>query len=197
MQKMNNTGGKTALELIDDYISGLDVTKKEWADLMVNFMREVFPEVEESFEYKMPTYKGDVYFIAFAAQKNYFSFYTDDTQVFTLIKELVPSASMGKGCARIKYGNEFAIEALMDVCKEIIDYHKSKQPPGNSDIKALKKWVKFASNIQQMLIDNVYCSKCGMTTIVDYGIHNDRFGLVLKGSCKKCGGSVARFVEDA
>ncbi len=34
-------------------------------------MREVFPEVEEKFDYEMPTYKGDGYFIAFAAQKNY------------------------------------------------------------------------------------------------------------------------------
>ena len=79
---------------------------------------------------------------------------------------------------------------------EIIDYHKSKQSPAICDIEALKKWVKVPFNIQQLLIDNVYCSKCRTATIVDYGIHNDRFGLVLKGSCKKCGGSVARFVED-
>jgi ribosomal protein S27AE len=47
-----------------------------------------------------------------------------------------------------------------------------------------------------MLVNNVYCSKCGMTTIVDYGIQDDRLGLVLKGLCQKCGGSVARLVED-
>lgn len=181
---------------IEEYISGFDAIKKEWIVRLVEFMREVFPEIEETFDYKMPTYKGDGYFIAFAAQKNYFSFYTDDTRALPLIKELIPSASMGKGCARIKYSNEFAVEALIDVCKEIIDYHKSKQAPAISDIKALKKWAKVPSNIQQLLIDNVYCSKCGISTIVDYGIHNDRFGLVLKGSCKKCGGSVARFVED-
>jgi len=184
------------MQLVDDYISGLDATKKEWVVLLVNFMREVFPEIEETFDYKMPTYKSEGYFIAFAAQKNCFSFYTDDTRILPLIKELIPSASMGKGCARIKYGNEFAVEALIDVCKEIIDYQKSKQAPAISDIKSLKKWAKVPSNIQQLLINNVYCSKCGMTTIVDYGIHNDRFGLVLKGSCKKCSGSVARFVED-
>lgn len=107
MKKVN-----TLLEL-DDYISGLDAAKKEWVTLMVNFMREVFSEFEETFDHKRPTYKGESYFIAFAAQKNYFSFYTDDTSLFTLIKELVPSASMGKGCVRIKYSNEFAIEALI------------------------------------------------------------------------------------
>ena len=38
--------------------------------------------------------------------------------------------------------------------------------------------------------------KMYLTTIVDYSIQNDRFGLVLQGHCNKCGGSVARFVEN-
>ncbi len=184
------------MKLVNEYISSLEETKKGWVVLLIDFMRETFPEVEETFDYKMPTFMGDGYFIAFAAQKNYFSFYTDDTRVLSLIKELVPSASIGKGCARIKYSNEFAIEALIDACKEIVDYHKSKQSPAVSDMKGLKKWTKVPSNIQQLLINNVFCSKCGVTTIVDYAIHNDRFGVVLKGSCKKCGGNVARLVED-
>ena len=184
------------MQLVNKYIATLEEPKKEWVSLMVNFMREVFPEVEESFDYKMPTYKGDGYYIAFAAHKKYFSFYTDDTRVFSLIKELVPSASIGKNWARIKYSNESAIEALMDACKEIVDYHKSKQSPAVSDVKGLKKWAKIPPHIQQLLINNVFCAKCGVTTIVDYGIHNDRFGVLLKGYCKKCGGSVARLVED-
>jgi hypothetical protein len=63
-------------------------------------------------------------------------------------------------------------------------------------MKALNKWSKIPSNMQQLLIANVFCPKCGVTTIVDYGVQKDRFGLVLKGSCKQCGGSVARAVED-
>ncbi len=63
-------------------------------------------------------------------------------------------------------------------------------------MKALKKWAKAPSNMQQLLINNVFCSKCGVTTIVDYGIHNDRFGVLLKGYCNKCGDSVARLVEN-
>jgi uncharacterized protein YutE (UPF0331/DUF86 family) len=51
-------------------------------------------------------------------------------------------ASIGKGCARIKYSNGFAIEALIDVCKEIVDYHKSKQSPAITEIKALKNGQK-------------------------------------------------------
>jgi uncharacterized protein YdhG (YjbR/CyaY superfamily) len=182
--------------LVDEYISNLDSEKSEWPQLLVEFMREAFPEIEESFDHKMPTYQGDGYFIAFAAQKNYFSFYTDDTSVLPLIKELIPSASMGKGCARIKYNDETAIESLIDVCKEIVDHHNSKRSSTISDMKALKKWSKVPTHVQKLLIDNVYCSKCGVTTIVNYSIQNDRLGLVLKGFCKKCGAPVARFVED-
>ena len=61
---------------------------------------------------------------------NGFSFYTDDKRALSLIKESVTSASMGKGCARIKYNDECAIEVLMDASKEIVDYHTSKQSLG-------------------------------------------------------------------
>ena len=64
------------------------------------------------------------------------------------------------------------------------------------DLKAAKKWSKIAPNIQKLIIDNVFCSKCGTTTIVNYTIYNDRFGVLLKGKCKKCGKSVARLIED-
>lgn len=81
------------MELVDEYIALLNEPKKEWVTLMVNFMREVFPDVKESLSNKIPTYNGDGYFIAFDAQKNYFTFHTDDMMVLSLIKELVPSAS--------------------------------------------------------------------------------------------------------
>lgn len=184
------------MESVDKYIASLDESKKEWMVSMVNFMREVFPEVQETLSNKIPTYKGDGYFIAFAAQKNYFTFHTDDIRVLSLIKELIPSASIGKSCAQIKYNSENGIDCMIDACKEIVDYHKSKQSPTVSDMKALKKWSKIPLNMQQLLIDNAYCSKCGVTTIVNYGIQNDRFGVILNGYCKTCGESVVRMVED-
>lgn len=184
------------MQLVDQYTSNLEDSKQEWVSLMVNFMRDYFPELEEYFDYKMPTYKGNGYFIAFAAQKQYFSFYTDAAWVLPLIKELVPSTSLGKGCARIQYSHTAGIDALMDACKEIVDYHKSQQSSTVSDLEGLKKWKRIPEDAQKRFLSNVFCTKCGVTTIVDYGIHNDRFGLVLKGYCMKCGGVVARFVEN-
>ena len=113
------------MELVDEYIALLDEPKKEWVASMVNFMREVFPDVEETLSNKMPTYKGDGYYIAFAAQKNYFTFHTDNMMVLSLKKELIPSAFMGKSYAKIKYSNEGAVECMMDACKEIVDHHNT------------------------------------------------------------------------
>ncbi|NPC91870.1 DUF1801 domain-containing protein [Bacillus sp. WMMC1349] len=184
------------MQLVDEYIASLTGPKKEWIEQFVGFFREIFPNLEETFDHKMPTYKGDGFYIAFAAQKNYFSFYTDDKRVLPLIKDLIPPAFMGKSCARIKYSHEYAIEELMDVCKEIVDYHNRKRSSVITDMTGLKKWSSIPSKTQQMLLSNVFCSTCGVTTMVNYSVQNDRLGLVLKGKCSTCGGNVARFIEN-
>ena len=63
------------------------------------------------------------------------------------------------------------------------------------DFKAVQKWGKLPVNEQELLLNNVFCSACGVTTIVEYSMHNDNFGVLLKGKCKKCGKDVARLVE--
>jgi len=42
----------------------------------------------------------------------------------------------------------------------------------------------------------IFCSACGVTTIADYTLRYDKFGILRKGKCKKCGQDVARLVED-
>ncbi|WP_425804558.1 hypothetical protein ACHOLT_20445 [Desulfitobacterium sp. Sab5] len=64
------------------------------------------------------------------------------------------------------------------------------------DFRAAQKWAKLSRDTQQLLVNNVFCSACGMTTIVEYTLHDDDLGILLKGKCKKCGRDVARLVED-
>ncbi len=65
-----------------------------------------------------------------------------------------------------------------------------------SDMKALKKWSQIPEPVKEMLIHNIYCSSCGMTTITNYSICQDSMGIVLKGICLNCGRDVARVIED-
>ncbi len=65
-----------------------------------------------------------------------------------------------------------------------------------TDIRAMKKWNTIPKYMQARLLSNVFCSVCGVTTIVDFSMHNDKFGIAFKGKCKKCGKDVARLIED-
>ncbi len=64
------------------------------------------------------------------------------------------------------------------------------------DIKAIEKWSKIPKPIQEKLLENVFCSTCGVTEIVDYSMYDDKTGILIKGKCKKCNKEVARLIED-
>lgn len=63
------------------------------------------------------------------------------------------------------------------------------------DFKAAQKWAKIPKNVQEQFLKNVFCTTCSVTTIVNYSLHNDKLGVLLKGQCKKCGKDVVRVVE--
>lgn len=65
----------------------------------------------------------------------------------------------------------------------------------NTESKAAEKWNKLDKEIRRKIIENTFCSACGVTKIVDYSLHENKYGLTLKGRCDKCGKSVARSVE--
>lgn len=65
-----------------------------------------------------------------------------------------------------------------------------------SDLNAIKKWSQISSENRQLLLSNVFCSNCKITKIVDYTVQSDKYGIVLKGKCEKCGSDVARLIND-
>lgn len=64
------------------------------------------------------------------------------------------------------------------------------------DLEAKLKWNKISKEMQQRFINNVFCSKCFTTTIVNYTLASKDGGLLLDGKCKTCDSDVARFIED-
>ena len=65
-----------------------------------------------------------------------------------------------------------------------------------SDINALRRWSKLDKATQDNLLTNVFCVNCIVTTIDDYEISSDKFGILLRDKCKQCGRDVARMVEE-
>jgi len=62
--------------------------------------------------------------------------------------------------------------------------------------QALKKWYALSPELRKKIESNVFCvSCCGVTTIVNYTVSCLEPGIVLQGTCKKCGGRVNRVIE--
>ena len=187
----------TKMDKIQNYLEQFEDVKREWVEQLVLFMREETP-LQEGFDYKMPTYRGHDFYIAFAAQKNYFSFYTDEVSILEIIKAEMPSTSLGKSCARIKYKEQDALNVMMNIIKEIILMHRDTRKDDISDLSAIKKWKAIPDYGRRMLISNVFCSKCGVTALEEgFTIHENKpYGIILRGRCEKCGGQVVRCIEN-
>jgi hypothetical protein len=63
--------------------------------------------------------------------------------------------------------------------------------------EAMKRWLGIDEATRNELIRNVWCTKCrGETTIHNFSVEMDKFGIVLEGLCVKCNHSVARMIEN-
>jgi hypothetical protein len=63
--------------------------------------------------------------------------------------------------------------------------------------EAMKKWLGINEVTRNEFIRNVWCSKCrDVTTIQNFSIEMDKFGIVLEGFCLKCNQPVARMIEN-
>ena len=57
-------------------------------------------------------------------------------------------------------------------------------------------WGSVPSQVQERILQNVFCGKCGgSVTIVDYTGKEENGDLILEGRCGICGKRVARVVE--
>lgn len=112
-------GGRLWMDSVNEYIDSYDDEKKEWITTFVTFMRENYPNWEETIAYQMPTYKFLGQYIAFNAAKTHFTLHTLDYVMLDKLKEELSDAKFGKRCVKVKYKNKDAIPILFDACREI------------------------------------------------------------------------------
>ncbi|MCX7086523.1 MAG: hypothetical protein NTV00_00560 [Methylococcales bacterium] len=63
--------------------------------------------------------------------------------------------------------------------------------------KAATAWLAIHVEMQQKILDNVYCPNCrSAVSIVNFSGSVKSRGLLLDGSCSACGHKVARYLED-
>ena len=110
---------------VDDYVNSFEGEKKEWLKTFVTFMRENFPEIQETISYQMPTYKFNRKYIAFSVAKDHFTYHSLDFEMINALKNLLPKAKFGKGCAKISYNDKAAIPILFDMSRKIVERSKA------------------------------------------------------------------------
>ncbi|WP_010500077.1 DUF6155 family protein [Paenibacillus elgii] len=81
-----------------------------------------------------------------------------------------------------------------------IDHDKERDDTVNASgvisYAAMSKWLKIPEDIRQKYISTVWCGKClGATTIKDFTVQLDKYGIILQGTCSNCGHQVARVIE--
>lgn len=113
---------------VNEYIEHYEDEKKEWITAFVNFMRQNYPNWEETIAYQMPTYKFLGQYIAFNAAKTHFTLHTIDFVMLDKLKEELKDAKFGKRCVKVKYKDKDAIPVLFDACRKIADRSKMDDP---------------------------------------------------------------------
>lgn len=61
--------------------------------------------------------------------------------------------------------------------------------------EAAEFWNSISEDIQEKVLNNVFCSNCFITTIERYKGKMENGDLVLMGICSKCGKDVGRVIE--
>ena len=68
---------------------------------------------------------------------------------------------------------------------------------GKFSPRAKRVWEGMAPTLKTQILNNVWCNHCTkMTTIVHYTGKVDGGDLILEGECERCGGKVARLIEN-
>jgi uncharacterized protein YdhG (YjbR/CyaY superfamily) len=116
------------MKTVDEYVNSFEGVKKEWLTIFVSFMRENFPEVQETISYQMPMYKFNRKYIAFSAAKEHFTFHSLDFEMIEALKELLPRAKFGKGSAKVKYEDRESIPILFEMSRRIVERSKAQEP---------------------------------------------------------------------
>jgi len=102
---------------IPEYISSLPPRERSVVKTLDKIVRSAAPKSSGSMKYGMPTYALASRFVAFNAQKNYFSFYADPEIVNRLRKEL-KDLDVGKSCIRFRKIEDVSLATLREIVSE-------------------------------------------------------------------------------
>ena len=97
------------------YLQNIPEQRSSRFNAIQQLVLEMYPEVEQSMKYKMPTFSLGDHWIALANQKSYLSVYTCSAVHLAAFQKKHPKIKTGKGCINIKDNDQFDITDLSSV----------------------------------------------------------------------------------
>ena len=97
-----------------------------------------------------------------------------------------------------QFRKDGADEALIEkFIREEMERDAFEKENGTTDLQAYKVWQSWPEEQRELLLHNAFCGNCGAVTSFasGYGIRKDRWGLVIEGTCAKCGGKIRRVCD--
>ncbi len=87
---------------VDAYIAAAPEGRQPRLREIRSLILGLYPDAEESMEYRMPTYRTRDGWVAVANQKQYVSLYTCDARHLASFKAAYPQIKTGKGCINLR-----------------------------------------------------------------------------------------------
>ena len=107
---------------IKEYLNNLTEIRRERLLQVINYIKEAYPEAEESMDYapktKFPMYKVNGVYVAIASMKNHISIHFGKYNATKIIGDKNPKIKVNVGCVNIKDTVGFPIEDI----KKAIDF---------------------------------------------------------------------------
>lgn len=101
--------------IISDYTRDLPKVRREKIERVADIVCTLFPSVEVSMEYNMPTFRVGENWFCIGNQKHYCSVYTCSPELIAPYIEAHPSINHGKGCLRFRDTVDIDEEAMKRV----------------------------------------------------------------------------------
>ncbi|MDO6444922.1 DUF1801 domain-containing protein [Colwellia sp. 1_MG-2023] len=97
------------------YLKNIPEQRRARFNAIHSLILNMYPDVEQSMKYKMPTFSLGKHWIALANQKSYLSLYTCSADHLVAFQKMHPKIKTGKGCINIKDNDQFDITDLSSV----------------------------------------------------------------------------------
>ncbi|MBM3651046.1 MAG: DUF1801 domain-containing protein, partial [Alphaproteobacteria bacterium] len=139
-QLPSGEGCLTSRTPIATYIAALPGIRRERGAALDSLVRRLFPEAECGLGYRMPTYRLDGQFLAWAGQKKYLSVYTCSAFRIAAFRAKHPEVAGGVGCLNFRDTDSFPLRDLAQVVRNALrpSAALARQESGGNDRRSSK-----------------------------------------------------------